>query len=82
MSKKTRSTLITPSKPTSSKKREPTPLVAYVWTAGLGLAGYLIARIGLDGFPHPVHWASGLGSGAVGYGIGWLWYRWRGDILP
>ncbi len=67
---------------TASKKRRETPLVAYVWTAGLGLTGYLIARIGLDGFPHPVHWASGLGGGVVGYGIGWLWYRWRGDILP
>lgn len=57
------------------------PLVIYVWIIGLGFTGYLVARIALDGQPHPVHWASGLIAGILGYFVGWLWYRWCGDII-
>ena len=57
------------------------PLVVYVWIAGLGFTGYLVARIARDAQPHPVHWAAGLAGAIAGYGAGWLWYRWRGDIL-
>ena len=57
------------------------PLVIYVWVIGLGFTGYLIARIALDGQPHSVHWSSGLIAAGLGYFMGWLWYRWRGDII-
>ncbi len=57
------------------------PVVVYVWAGALGLAGYVVARIVLDGQPHPLHWASGLAGGALGVALGWLWYRWKGDII-
>jgi hypothetical protein len=56
------------------------PVVVYVWIAGLGFVSYLTARIVLDGQPHPLHWAYGLAGAVVGYFVGWLWYRWRGDV--
>ena len=63
------------------KARQEWPLVVYAWIIGLGFAGYVVARIALDGQPHPLHWASGLAGAIIGCGVGWLWYRWRGDIL-
>jgi len=57
------------------------PVVVYVWTIGLALFGYLIGRIGLNAYPHPYHWLSGLVGGVAGIPIGWLWYRWRGDVF-
>ena len=65
----------------AKKTRQEWPLVVYVWIFGLGLTGYLVTRIALDAWPHPMHWASGLAGGVIGYGVGWLWYRWRGDII-
>lgn len=56
------------------------PWVIYVWMIGLGLSGYFIGRVGLDSQPHPVHWAAGLAGAFIGYFVGWLWYRWQGDI--
>ena len=64
----------------SRRTRASWPLVIYVWVIGLGLTSYLVARIALDGQPHPLHWASGLAGAIIGYPIGWLWYRWRGDV--
>lgn len=58
-----------------------TPLVVYMWALGLGLTGYLvIGRIVLDAQPHPIHWLAGLIGGILGIGVGWLWFRWRGDL--
>ena len=57
------------------------PLVVYVWIIGLAFLGYAVARIALDGYPHPLHWAAGVAGGLLGVLIGWAWYRWRGDIL-
>ncbi len=57
------------------------PVVVYFAMAGFGFASYLVARIVLDGKPHPLHWISGIAGAAVGYVIGWIWYRWRGDII-
>jgi hypothetical protein len=57
------------------------PLVVYFGMIGLGLLSYVIARIALDGSPHPIHWVSGLAGALVGFFAGWLWYRFRGDII-
>jgi CHASE2 domain-containing sensor protein len=57
------------------------PVVVYIWAFGMGIAGYILARILLDGQPHPWHWFSGLAGGLVGVGIGWLWYQWKGDVV-
>ena len=46
------------------------------------LAGFFIAYIGsrvlIDG--HPLHWLSAFLGAVLGYLIGMLIYRWRGDI--
>lgn len=68
-------------KPSTKKASKDWPLVVYVWIVGLGISGYVVARIALDGRPHPLHWASGLVGAVVGYFVGWLWYRWRGDVI-
>ncbi len=58
------------------------PLVVYVWIIGLGFGCYLVVgRMIFATRPHPVHWAAGLAGAVLGVPIGWLWYRWRGDIL-
>ena len=63
------------------KGKDGWPLVVYVWVAGLGFLGYVVIRMGLDAYPHPIHWLGGLGGALVGCGIGWLWYHHRGDIV-
>jgi hypothetical protein len=70
-----------PGKADSKKARQEWPLVVYIGIIGLGFAGYIIARIALDGQPHPLHWVSGLAGAVLGYFVGWLWYHWRGDII-
>ena len=68
-------------KVSNAKARQDTPVVVYVWAIGLGLMGYLFARILLSSRPHPIHWVAGLAGIVVGYFVGWLWYRWRGDVI-
>ena len=63
------------------QRRKEWPAVVYFWMFGLGFLSYLIARIALDGYPHPYHWLSGLVGAVLGIGVGWLWYRWRGDVF-
>ena len=63
------------------EKPEEWPVVVYMWAFGLAIISYVIARVILDGKPHPAHWAAALIGGLVGIPIGWLWYRWRGDIF-
>ncbi len=63
------------------KRRKEWPAVVYFWAFGLAIVGYAIARVVLNGQPHPYHWLSGLAGGVFGIGIGWLWYRWRGDVF-
>jgi len=71
-----------PKKGRNRRREEGWPLVVYMWIAGLGLAGYLfVGELALRSRPHPLHWAVGLLGGAVGAGVGWLWYRWRGDVV-
>jgi len=63
------------------ERRKEWPVVVYFWIMGLGFVSYLVARIALDGYPHPYHWLIALAGGIAGIGVGWLWYRWRGDIF-
>lgn len=58
------------------------PAVVYLWMFGLAFFGYLIAEsIFRTAWTHPMHWLSALVGGVLGIGAGWLWYRWRGDVL-
>jgi hypothetical protein len=57
------------------------PAVVHLWAFGLAIVRYAFARIVLDGQPHPYHWLSAPVGGAAGIGIGWLWFRWRGDVF-
>ena len=57
-------------------------VAVYIWAFGLGILGYLIVGEAIfEARTHPIHWLSGLVSGLAGIGIGWLWYRWRGDVF-
>lgn len=64
-----------------AKAKKDWPVVVYVGMIGIGFLGYVIGRIALDGYPHPIHWASGLIGAVAGFFMGWLWYRWRGDVI-
>jgi hypothetical protein len=58
------------------------PLVVYMWAIGLGLVGYLvIGEMVFEIKPHPIHWLSGMVGGVFGIGLGWIWFRWRGDVI-
>lgn len=63
------------------KIRQYIPVVVYFGAFGLGFLSYVVARIALDAYPHPIHWGSGVVGAVVGYFAGWAWYRWRGDII-
>ncbi len=71
----------TSAKTSGVKIRHYTPIVVYFATFGIGFLSYVIGRIALGAYPHPIHWASGIVGAIIGYFFGWLWYRWRGDIL-
>lgn len=58
-----------------------TPLVVWMWMLGMGFLSYLIARIALYASPHPYHWASAVAGAGIGYLVGWLWFRWKGDVI-
>lgn len=63
------------------KKSNEWTAVVFLWAFGMAIVSYVVARIVLNGYPHPDHWLSGIVGGILGIGIGWLWYRWRGDIF-
>jgi len=63
------------------KVHKKTPLVVWLWMLGLGFLSYLVARIALYTYPHPYHWASGAAGAVIGFLVGWLWYRWKGDVV-
>jgi hypothetical protein len=63
-------------------KGSETPLVVYMWAVGLGVSGYLAGRLVFVDRPHPYHWAAAVLGVCLGIVAGWLWYRWRGDIVP
>jgi hypothetical protein len=57
------------------------PAVVYLWALGLGFFAYVIGRVVLDGKPHLYHWLIAMFGGLLGALLGWLWYRWRGDVF-
>ncbi len=57
------------------------PVVVHFALFGGAFLGYLIGRIGLNGYPHPLHWLSGGLGAVIGFLGGWIWYRARGDII-
>ena len=65
----------------SSTKRREWPAVVYLWAFGLAILSYAMARAALDGKPHPYHWLAALAGGLLGIPLGWLWFRWRGDVF-
>lgn len=58
------------------------PIVVYMWIFGLGFISYsVVGEMVLNSKPHPVHWLTGIVGAALGVAVGWLWYRWRGDVF-
>lgn len=71
-----------PRKKSDDKKKQDTPVVVYMWAVGLGVLGYLVVGEAIfETRPHPIHWLVGLIGGLAGIPLGWLWYRWRGDVF-
>ena len=64
-----------------SKNQEEWPLVVYVWIGGLLFVDYFGAEVLLATHPHPIHWLGGALAGVLGYFVGQVWYRWRGDSI-
>lgn len=57
------------------------PFVVFVGVFGLGLLGYVFSQMFLPVEAHSSHWLVALIGAALGGVLGWLWYRWRGDII-
>ncbi len=57
------------------------PFVVFVGFLGLGLVGYVLSQALLPLEAHLSHWMIAGLSALVGGVLGWLWYRWRGDII-
>ena len=57
------------------------PAVVYFWIFGMIFVSYIVGRIAFDGFPHPLHWTIAIAGGLLGIPIGWMWYRWKGDLF-
>ena len=63
------------------KPKQEWPAGVYLWSFALAILSYAVARIVLDGRPHPYHWLAGLLGGLAGIPLGWAWYRRRGDVF-
>lgn len=50
--------------------------------ATFALLGFIAAYVGARAVTdvHPVHWTAAFIGAIVGYGVGYLWYRVRGDF--
>jgi hypothetical protein len=73
-----------PSKLASIKSKSTSkgmPFVVLVGLVGFGLLGYVVSQMFLPVEAHPSHWLIALIGAALGGVLGWLWYRWRGDII-
>ncbi len=72
-----------PSKLASAKSKNTSggvPFVVFVGLFGLGLIGYVLSQMFLPVEAHSSHLLVALMGAALGGVLGWLWYRWRGDI--
>ena len=65
----------------SKYANEGVPLVIFVGLFGLGLLGYVFSQMFLPVEAYSSHWLIALIGAALGGVLGWLWYRWRGDII-
>jgi len=73
--------LTTPRSSRTRKAEHEWPAVVYLWMFALGILGYLVVgELVLMTRPHPLHWAAGIAGAALGGPVGWIWYRWRGDV--
>ena len=70
-----------PALPEKDQQSREWPVVVYLWAFGLAILGYAVGRVGLSSLPHPYHWLSGFIGAVAGILIGWVWYRWRGDVF-
>lgn len=73
-----------PTKLASAKSKHTSgglPFVVFVGIFGFGLLGYVFSQMFLPVEAHPEHWLIALIGAALGGVLGWLWYRWRGDII-
>jgi hypothetical protein len=57
------------------------PFVVLVGLFGLGLVGYVFSQMFLPVEAHSLHWLIALLGAVIGGVLGWLWYRWRGDLI-
>ncbi len=57
------------------------PFVVFVGLFGLGLLGYVFSQMFLPVEAHSAHWLVALIGAVIGGVLGWLWSRWRGDII-
>ncbi len=57
------------------------PFIVIVGLFGFGLLGYVFSQVVTAVEAHPSHWLAALAGAIVGGILGWLWYRWRGDII-
>jgi hypothetical protein len=65
-----------------AETRKEWPAVVYFWAFGLAIASYIVVEVIFHTtLPHATHWLAGLIGGIVGIGVGWFWYRWRGDVF-
>jgi hypothetical protein len=73
-----------PTKLTSAKSKNAgggIPFVVWVGLFGLGLLGYVFSQMFLPVEAHSSLWLVALIGAALGGVLGWLWFRWRGDII-
>ncbi len=56
------------------------PAVVYLWGFVMALVGYVIIESVFHPKSHAIHWLSAIAGGLLGFGIGWLWFRLRGDV--
>ena len=57
------------------------PFIVVVGIFGLSLVSYVISQMVTAAEAHPSHLTVALIGAILGGLLGWLWYRWRGDII-
>lgn len=52
------------------KQNKDWPIVVYIAAEGI-----------IKTQPHQYHWLTAIAGGILGIGVGWVWYRFRGDVF-